>query len=267
MGGRGKAQAMSDAVDEVVGAMAPISLDDMDARAALRRRVDTKYVVSREALVGVVARAADDYQVLEIDRRRAFTYESVYFDTPELRCFADHVDDVRPRFKSRSRLYRETGACFFEVKVKDEADTTRKRQCAYDPADHGRVTDGAWRFLDETLGELALQGAPEDLAATLATRYRRVTLAAREGGERATIDLDVAMESMDDREVALREDMALVETKTDGEAGLVDALLSSTGCEPTSISKYRLGVGLLLATDPEAARLERLWRCFAAPAD
>jgi VTC domain len=256
---------MSDGFNDVVGAMAALSLDDMDARAALRRRVDTKYVVGREALGGVVARAADDYQVLEIDGRRAFAYESVYFDTPDLRCFADHVDDVRPRFKSRSRRYRDTGACFFQVKVKDEADTTRKRQRPYDPADHGRVTDEAWRFLDETLRELAQQGAPEDLAATLATRYRRVTLAAREGGERVTIDLDVATESMDDREAALREDMALVETKTDGEAGMVDGLLSSIGCEPTSISKYRLGVGLLVASDPEATRLEGLRRCFVAP--
>jgi hypothetical protein len=254
---------MSDALDAAVDRMAPISLQDMDARAALRRRVDTKYVVSREALVDVVARAAGDYEVLEIDGRRTFTYESVYFDTPDLRSFADHVEDVRPRYKSRSRVYRESGDCFFEVKVKDEADTTHKRQSPYDPADHGRVTSEAWRFLDETLDELAGQRAPQDLAATLATSYRRVTLAAREGGERATIDLDVAMESMADRGVALREDMALIETKTDGESGVVDELLASIGCEPTSISKYRLGVGLLVAPDPEAARLEHLRRCFS----
>ena len=258
---------MADALDDAAGAMAPISLEDLEAGAALRRRVDTKYVVSREALVDVLARAADHYQVLEIDRRRAFTYESVYFDTPELRSFAEHVDDVRPRFKSRSRLYRETGYCVFEVKVKDASDTTRKRQCPYDRADHGRVTDEAWRFLDEALRELAQHGAPRDLAATLATRYRRVTLAACEGGERVTIDLDVAMESMDDREVTLREDTALVETKTDGEGGVVDALLASAGCEPTSISKYRLGIGLLVAPDPQAARLERLRRCFVARPD
>jgi hypothetical protein len=260
---------MSTPLDEVVGGMAPISLEEMDARAALRRRVDTKYVVGREALDEGLARAADGYQVLEIDGRRAFFYESVYFDTPDLRCFADHVDDVRPRFKSRSRLYRETGACFFEVKAKDEDDTTSKRQCPYDPADHGRVTDEAWRFLDVTLRELAAQPAPEDLAATLATRYRRVTLAAREGGERVTIDLDVAMESMDDRGVGLRDDMALVETKTegDGDGGTFDAVLTSMGCEPASISKYRLGVGLLVAPDPRAARLERLRRCFVAGTD
>ena len=118
-----------------------------------------------------------------------------------------------------------------------------------------------------TLRELAAQPAPEDLAATLATRYRRVTLAAREGGERVTIDLDVAMESMDRREVALRDDMALVETKTDGDDGTFDAVLTSMRCEPTSISKYRLGVGLLVAPDPQSARLERLRRCFLARTD
>jgi hypothetical protein len=118
-----------------------------------------------------------------------------------------------------------------------------------------------------TLRELAAQPAPEDLAATLATRYRRVTLAAREGGERVTIDLEVAMESMDDREVALRDHMALVETKTDGDDGTFDAILTSMGCEPTSISKYRLGIGLLVAPDPQAARLAPLRRCFVARTD
>jgi VTC domain len=253
---------MADRLDDAVGRLEPISLDEMDASAALRRRVDTKYVVSRAALVDVVADAAAGYRVLEIDGGRAFAYESVYFDTPDLRSFTDHVEDVRPRFKSRSRLYRHTGACFFEVKVKDTSDTMRKRQSPYDREDHGRVTGEAWRFLDATLRELAGQEAPDDLAPTLATRYRRVTLAAREGGERVTVDLDVTMASMTDREVTLREDMALIETKTEGEGGVVDDALAALGCEPAAMSKYRLGVGLLLARDPDAARLAPLRSCF-----
>jgi VTC domain len=253
---------MDEALEAIVGRMAPIALQDMDARAALRRRVDTKYVVDQEALVDVATRATADYQVLEIDGGRAFTYESVYFDTADLLSFRQHVEDVRPRFKSRSRLYRETGDCFFEVKVKDAADTMRKRQCPYDAADHGRVTDDAWRFLDATLRELAGTEAPGDIAPTLATRYRRVTLAAREGGERVTIDLEVAMGSMSGRDAALRADTALIETKTEGRAGRVDDHLAELGCEPAPISKYRLGIGLLVAPDPEAARLEGLRNCF-----
>jgi hypothetical protein len=253
---------VGDALDTIVGRMETISLEDMDARAALRSRVDTKYVVSEEALVDVATRATADYQVLEIGGSRAFAYESVYFDTADLLSFRQHVEDVRPRFKSRSRLYRETGDCFFEVKVKDGADTMRKRQWPYDPADHGRVTPEAWHFLDATLRELAGREAPGDLAPTLATRYRRITLAALEGGERVTIDLDVAMESMSGHDAALRAPMALIETKTDGGAGRVDDHLARLGYEPAAISKYRLGVGLLVAPDPEARRLEKLRSCF-----
>ena len=253
---------MSDRIDDAIARMEPISLGQLDASAALRRRVDTKYVVSRDALVDLIDHAADGYEVLEIDGHRVFGYESVYFDTPDLTSFRQHVDGVRPRFKSRSRLYRETGACFFEVKVKDSSEATSKRQCDYDPADHGRLTEAARSFLDEALRELADKRAPDDLAPSLATRYRRVTLAAHEGGERATIDLEVAMESMDDRDVGLRDHLTLVETKTEGGGGAIDEHLQRIGCEATSISKYRLGVGLLVADDPEAAHLERLRTCF-----
>jgi hypothetical protein len=43
----------------------------------------------------------------------------------------------------------------------------------------------------------------------------------------------------------------------------VDGLLRAEGCDPISISKYRLGVGLLLADDPDAARAQPLRNCFA----
>ena len=34
-------------------------------------------------------------------------YESVYFDTPDLRCFPGHVEGREPRCKVRSRLYAD----------------------------------------------------------------------------------------------------------------------------------------------------------------
>ena len=38
--------------------------------------------------------------------------------------------------------------------------------------------------------------------------------------------------------------------------------LGAEGCDAISISKYRLGIGMLLADDPEGARLDPLRRCF-----
>jgi VTC domain len=251
----------SDTFPAVLSALEPATLEEIDRRSALRHRVDTKYVVLRERLPELIAQI-DGYDVLEIDGRRMFGYENVYFDTPDLRCFHDHVEGARPRFKARTRYYRDTGTCFFEVKVKTGDDTT-KRQRDCDVAEHGVLTESARAFLREAVTDLTGQEPPDDLAAALSTSFRRATLSAREGGERATIDLEVVLRAMDDRSVTLRNDYALVETKSEGEEGQLDAALTAAGCEPTSISKYRLGVGLLLADDPESAHNQALRSCFS----
>jgi hypothetical protein len=162
----------------------------------------------------------------------------------------------------RTRYYRDTGACFFEVKVKREDDATIKRQQRYDRKAHGSITEPARCFLNDTLAELADEPAPADLAPSLSTSYQRVTLAAKEGGERATFDLAVGMRAMDGREVELREGSLLVETKTEAYRSRIDRELSAAGYAAPSISKYRLGVGLLLADDPESAQASALRACF-----
>jgi VTC domain len=248
-------------VDDAIAELEPISLERLDESSAMRERVDTKYVVSLDRLPELIGELSGDYAALEIDGHRRFRYESVYFDTPGLRCFHDHVEGRRPRFKTRSRLYRETGACFFEVKVRD--DEMVKRQRPYDRESHGALDEGAQEFLDDTLRELTGEGAPDDMAPSLSTRYDRITLGAREGGERATMDLAVELRTMDDRAASLRDGLALVETKSEAGGGRVDDLLRERGWEPVSISKYRLGVGLLLADDPDGARIQPLRACFA----
>ena len=251
----------ADTLRTALSALEPATLEEMDRRSALRHRVDTKYVVPRESLPELI-QVVDGYNVLQIDGRREFTYESVYFDTPDLRCFSDHVEGVEPRFKARTRYYRDTAKCFFEVKVKS-GEETHKRQYDCDVAEHGAFTDSARDFLRTAMAELAGEKPPEDLAAVLSTTFQRATLCAREGGERVTIDRGVALTAMDGRSVTLRDEYALIETKSEGGEGQVDAALVAAGHEPGSISKYRLGVGMLLAEDPEAAGHEGLRRCFA----
>jgi hypothetical protein len=133
----------------------------------------------------------------------------------------------------------------------------------YDKSEHGAISHAAGRFLDDTLRELAREAPPDDLAPSLSTRYERLTIGAREGGERATVDLSVELRSMDDRSVGLRDGYALMETTSEAGGGRADELLRGAGCLPVSISKYRLGVGLLLAEDPKGAHDQALRSCFA----
>jgi hypothetical protein len=67
---------------------------------------------------------------------------------------------------------------------------------------------------------------------------------------------------MDDRETRLRPGLLVIETKTEDGRSDIDDELQAAGCDPMSISKYRVGVGVLLAEDPEAASGEPRRRCF-----
>ena len=69
---------------------------------------------------------------------------------------------------------------------------------------------------------------------------------------------------MDNRSRKLKEDLALAETKTEQSKGAFDEALVAVGCEPTAVSKYRLGVGLLLADDPDEAGKGSVRQGFAA---
>jgi hypothetical protein len=225
--------------------LTPVSLEDLDTRAALQRRVDNKYLVPGDQLERLVGALAGDHDALEIDGRRAFRYESVYFDTPDLQSFWAHVEDRAPRHKIRSRLYVDSGACTFELKLKNADGETTKHALDQPPADHGRISPAALEFLREHLGEV-----PE-LAPSLVTRFRRGTLAARDGAERITCDAAIELCRPGGRGVRLVGDHVVVETKSEDGEARADRLLRAGGLEPVSLSKYRTGIALLAAQDPE----------------
>jgi hypothetical protein len=238
----------------------PISLDELDERAALLRRVDVKYVADRDLLVRVFARLGEDHDVLEIDGRREFGYDTVYFDTDDLRCFRDHGHDVKPRFKARTRRYVDAGACVFEVKVKREDGDTDKRQTDHEAAAEA-LTPEAEQLVEETLRDAGVE-PPGELGPVLRTTFRRVTLAAREGGARLTVDLGVSLATMDGRAVRMRDGLALIETKSEDGDSPADAVLRELGAERLSLSKYRTGVDALLRRD-ESGEVDQARSLFA----
>jgi VTC domain len=231
-------------VHELVERFDPISLEELDERAALLRRVDNKYAVERDQFAGLLERLRDDHQVLEIDGRRVFSYCSTYFDTPELRCFVDHVEDRQPRFKARTRLYEDTERCVFEVKLKREDGETDKRQSEYAVHDAERFTESAQECVEEALRSIGLD-PPAEMAPTLLTRFSRITLAARSGSERLTCDIAVRLSNPDGEAAALRDNVILVETKSECGESPADRVLAGLGLEPMSLSKYRVGMSLV----------------------
>lgn len=247
---------------ELLAPFRPTSLDELEAEAALQKRVDNKYLVTRERVAGLLERLRDDHRVLEIDGARAFRYDSVYYDTPELACFRDHVEGRRPRMKIRSRLYVDSGECSFEVKVATGEGETHKHHLAYDRADHGTITPRARAFVAETVREALGEDPPADLAPALVTRFRRATLTAAREGERLTCDVDLELARPDGDAVRLRGDHVVLESKTADGDGRPDRVLGEAGVEPVSLSKYRTGIALLVGGDtdvPAGAGADGLW--------
>jgi hypothetical protein len=239
-------------LSDVVARLSAVSLDEVDARSGLQRRVDNKYLVTWPQLERLVDALADDHEALEIEGRRVFRYESVYFDTPALDSFRDHVAHRTPRTKIRSRLYVDSGEGSFELKVKlPEGETAKAGREHGAPADHGRISPAIEAFLREQLGRLTDDDGPGPLEPTLITRFERATIAARSGAERITCDAGVELARPGGRAVRLVDDRVLVETKTESGDERADRVLREAGIEPVSFSKYRAGIGMLVARDPE----------------
>lgn len=242
-----------------------IGLDAVVAAADLQTRIDTKYLLAPDAyrrFRGYLA-AGGDWACLDIDGRRRFAYESVYFDTPDLLTYRQHRQGRRRRFKVRTRLYADSGECAFEVKVKGARQDTVKERLPYRAEDAARITPEAAGHLAATLWEAYGMAVPAGLEARLRTDYRRHTLVHPVAGVRITCDEDLRFVSSSGT-VASRP-MCLVEVKSAKPGGRADRLLWAMGARPVAVSKYCLAVAVLapgMRANPWARAMRE---CFPIP--
>lgn len=227
-------------------------------RAELQVRLDRKHLVPAGDFERFVARLEDQLEVLEIDGRRSFDYESRYFDTPDLLTYRDHVAGRPDRFKLRTRSYLDSGETMFEVKLEDPDGGTIKRRTAQPFGDRDRITPAAQRHLARAL-DTAGRRVPRELGQASVIAYRRTTFVIRDGSARITVDREIEW-SDDDHAVGGLDDHVLVEVKSAEAATPVDRALEALGISPVSISKYGVGMALLhpeLPSGPWDAVLER----------
>jgi hypothetical protein len=229
---------------QVVERFPALGLAELDAAAALRDRVDAKYVISLELFAALAERLHGTHAVLEIDGRRAFGYRTTYFDTAELRTFRDHVQQRRRRYKCRSREYVDSGLCAFEVKLKGPRGRTVKHRMAYDRDRRDELSEPALEFVRDCLERSYGRTPDGELRATLAMAYTRITLVSRELGERLTCDFELAFSAPDGASGRLAEGLVIVESKSSRGNAVADRALRALGAraEP-GCSKYCLGVG------------------------
>lgn len=225
-------------LDQLAGDFAPAA-DGTIARQRLLSRTDSKFVLSEPQLLALLPALVPAYDAVLANGCRNARYQTLYFDTPELRSFHDHRRGRRPRHKVRIRSYVDRQLSFVEVKTKrNDRVTTKQRRAA--PYGHARLGPDALAFV---AGCCDLP--PAQLSPRLWTNFCRLTLVGKQHDERITIDtrLELAADRHEHRREHRLEGVVIVEVKQPRLDVRTPAMLAlrRAGCQPTSASKYCTG--------------------------
>lgn len=231
-----------------------VGLDGL-GEADLQQRVDRKYLLRLDQLAPLVDELASTHRVLEVGGLTSFAYSSAYLDTADLRCFHDHRQGRRLRWKARTRVYRDSGRCRFEVKLKTGRGHTDKHALLIAAEQSRDVPEVGRRFLASLLNQHYRMSAPLDLHLSLVVDHLRSTLVAIDGSARLTVDSDLTFNGPLGTSARMRQGLVLLETKSIVGRSHADRVLWSAGIRPASVSKYCVGVAL---TDPRQP--DQPWR-------
>jgi hypothetical protein len=231
-------------IDQFTQGFTSLTLEQLNAKAEMMARIDNKYVLQSKDLLALVPHLSEAFDILDIKEQRAFTYDTRYFDDAQSSAYYEHHPGKRRGFKVRVRNYVDAGLCFLEVKVKGRRGMTEKYRMPYDLEQLSGLTVDAASFARETYSRQYGKAFEYDLRPSLDVRYQRMTLVARAGGERMTIDTDLHFRSKD-QSYSSGTGAFIVETKSANGRGLADRLLRAKGERPARrCSKYCIGMAV-----------------------
>ena len=232
---------MTPEIEKSLSDYKPISLKQLNEKAEMLARIDNKYIVKSNQLVPALACLADYFDVLEIDGKRAFKYSSHYFDDNDRRGYYDHHQRRRKRCKVRVREYVDAGIYFLEVKLNEQRAMTTKRRLQIDRPITSLDQD-IMNFVDSCYNDCYHEHYEKELIPVINIKYQRITLVAKEGGERLTLDTGICF-STDKNQRTTPDDTFIIETKSARGNGIADKVLRSIHMKPTKrVSKFCIGM-------------------------
>lgn len=217
-----------------IDALPAIDLVDAVSHAELLDRVDRKYVLPRRD-VDVAVAGLTGVRVLDIDGIRRFGYLTVYYDTPVGDLLLAAARRRPRRAKVRTRTYLDSGASYFELKLRER--TGRAVKLRWERHGDPWSLDAHERTLLADHEVVAPHA--DELAPVIVTEYRRTTLVI--GEQRATVDTGLVTRPVGGAGVGVGEHV-IVETKSpDHLPGPLDRALWRLGHRPQRFSKFAVG--------------------------
>lgn len=174
------------------------SLESLDL-IKLMKRYDTKFVFHRNKLDAVFDFLRKGYSVLEIDKKRVFKYENLYYDTDDYFFYHQHHNRRVNRYKVRCRKYIESNECYFEIKFKNNKMKTIKTRILLDNKEIlNELTQESKEFAKKSV--LINNGTGniiDRIKPSILISFNRITFADHINKERLTFDINLTFTDKD----------------------------------------------------------------------
>lgn len=231
---------MKETIYNLLQSFEPISLADLSDYKLLNR-IDTKYVCHINQLPQILSSITNDFRIQASGNERIFSYESLYFDTPEMKTYFDHHQGKRIRYKIRFRKYLDTGDVFLEIKNKKNFNRTDKKRKEFEFDTH--LNESHLKFLNKYI-EIPASG----LKPAIWTNFNRITMAGKNHLERITIDTQIQFKH--NNQSIVLPDLVVIETKREKarQHSPMSKVLHDCQIKPYGFSKYILGSIILNPT-------------------
>jgi hypothetical protein len=214
-----------------------IGLKELD-NVKLLNRVDSKYVFHISQFEDLLEEIRSQYNILEIDGKRLFSYESLYFDTDDYMLYKFHHNGKVNRLKVRYRKYLDSGLTYFEVKYKVKG--TRTDKLRIKEADiKGELTEKELELIHHDYVDI------HGLHKKLWVYFKRITLAGKNIGERATLDLNLSFDNFQQKRFFPELVIAEVKQEKSNVFSPMIQAFKKRHFEEVGFSKYSTGIALL----------------------
>lgn len=234
-----------DKIDQILGEMPPITLEQMKV-IKLMNRIDKKYIVNVEQLPLILEMAKNDYYVQETDDLRRFLYKSCYYDTVDDQMYTMHCNGKLTRQKIRVREYVSSNLTFLEIKSKSNKGRTSKVRIKV-PDTNVLQQEEACNYIDEKA-----RYNHGEIRPRLKNQFYRITLVNKGKTERLTIDVNIEFENCLTGDRNGNKKLCIIELKRDGNvpSPFLDYFMRLR-IKAKGISKYCYG---MMLTDPTLKR-------------
>ncbi len=210
-------------------------------RVKLQNRTDTKFVFNADLLPVILNEIRDFYSVLEIKEKRTNSYETLYYDTKELRSYIQHHNGKANRIKIRFRKYIESELNFLEVKFKNNKGRTIKAR---------KKTGSIETILSQVSKDFIEANSfykGDEVLPAMWNSFTRLTLVHKTQNERLTVDLNLVFKSFSENTEKGIPHIIIAEVKQEKASGNSDFIkaIKKHHIQKSGMSKYCVGTALL----------------------